>query len=279
MNYFDELESMAAAAANIDENAGQEHSEVFEYALGIAHGNQGGISQPVTRKALTPREARISYLVKLDDTLDSAGKIQQLTGVWELPPVVRGTGEFEDADFCLINGRMKREIEVALSHLPSRSTFVRINRADKKLSSCSVAPTLGCGHDITLPQHRADDSQHQFHPAQDEYPVWYFFYGTLANAEFLAQKLDLERLPNLRPAIVKGGIISNWGGKYKALKNGPPTATVNGWAYIVTSEEDEEQLRYFETDSYEVVRCDILRADTGETIRGLTFRFCDDVGE
>ena len=115
-----------------------------------------------------------------------------------------------------------------------------------------------------------------FLPAQNQYPVWYFFHGTLTDPEILAQKISLLELPVLRQAAVKGGKIKMWGGKYKALVDGPSSAIVDGWAYEVSSEEGEEQLRYYETDQYEAVRCEIHMVDSGEVVKGLTFRFIDD---
>jgi hypothetical protein len=145
--------------------------------------------------------------------------------------------------------------------------------AEKCLSSCSLAPTLGSDIEPTLPQFRADTATQTFYPTQDQYPVLYFFYGTLADPEFLARKLDLPDCPILEPATISGGTLRIWGGKYKALVDGPTTATVSGWAYEVACKDHEDQLRFYETDQYEVVRCDIRMQSTGETVKGLTFRF------
>ena len=46
-----------------------------------------------------------------------------------------------------------------------------------------------------------------------------------------------------------------WAGKYKALVDGK--MRVDGMAFSVRSREDEEALRYHETENYEVVRCRI----------------------
>lgn len=43
------------------------------------------------------------------------------------------------------------------------------------------------------------------------------------------------------------------------------------------SEENEEILRYYETDCYEVVRCEICMVDVGEVVKGLVFRFVGEV--
>ncbi|KAK2744128.1 hypothetical protein FQN57_004388 [Myotisia sp. PD_48] len=223
------------------------------------------------------QDSRASYLVKLEGPLASAKNIQDLTGSLHVPPLKHGKGEYdEEANFCVINARMKRKLESALSSIAFRPTFIRINRASKDLSTHSAAPILGYDGDTALPQYRTNCPQDVFHPTQNEYPVWYFFYGTLAEPEFLRQKLELVETPTVEPATVRGGIIKPWGGKYKALVDGPSTATADGWAYEIVSEEHEERLQYFETDMYEVVRCDILKTGSERSVRGLTFKFIGD---
>jgi hypothetical protein len=246
--------------------------EAYEYAIeaGLVN-HQRHVSQLLPEWA--SRDSKATYLVKLEGPLDSAYKIQDLAGTLELPALMRGIGASGEASFCLINGVVMRAILSTLSKDKFRPTFVRINRADKHLSDCCIAPTLGCEIEPTLPQYRIDDSEHIFLPAQNQYPVWYFFYGTLADPEFLAKKLCLSETPVLRQATITRGIIQTWGGKYKALMGGPTTAKADGWAYEVTSKEHEEQLQYYETNKYEVVRCDILMKDSGESVKGLTFRF------
>ncbi|KAL4917603.1 hypothetical protein BDW62DRAFT_201628 [Aspergillus aurantiobrunneus] len=233
--------------------------------------------QPI-KSTLPMQEPNSTYLVKLEGPLGTASKAQRLAGMLYLPEQVDGIGEASGgAYFCFVNGADKCEITAALSkhavdcfHL----TFIRINRAAKALSSDSAAPCLG--YDATLPHHRAAEAAHVFLPAQSEYPVWYFFYETLANSEVLMEKLELPVRPNLRPATVEQGNIRTWGGKYKALLDG--VDTVKGWAYKVVSASHEDVPRYYEADRYEVVRCTISMDDTRETVQGLAFRFigvCD----
>lgn len=113
-------------------------------------------------------------------------------------------------------------------------------------------------------------------PAQHEYPVWYFFYGSLADHGILSRVLGVSGdCPVLEPASVAGGIIKSWGGKYKALVDGPKTACVGGWAYQVQTKECEEALLFYETDKYEVVRCTIAMDGGMEELKGCTFRFVD----
>ncbi|KAF2255189.1 hypothetical protein BU26DRAFT_380219, partial [Trematosphaeria pertusa] len=114
-------------------------------------------------------------------------------------------------------------------------------------------------------------------PSQEEYPVWYFFYGTLGEPDRLKSLLGLKKGPKLSPASVKGGRIRMWG-KYRALVDGSPDDGVSGVAYEVQKEEDEQNLRIYESAKYEVVRCKIQFRDDGREVWGLTFRFCGGEG-
>jgi hypothetical protein len=226
-------------------------------------------------EAATAQDSKVTYLVKLEGPLDTAQTVQQLAEIPELPGVVKGTGHSGDANFCLINAATKRQLLSSPSIQDSgfSPTFVRVNMAEKCLSPCSLAPILGCDIVPTLPQFRADTTDQIFYPSQDQYPVVFFFYGTLADPEFLARKHDLPDCPILEPATISGGTLRIWGGKYKALVDGPTTATVSGWAYEVASQHHEDQLRFYETDQYEVVRCNIRMQSSGESVQGVTFRF------
>jgi hypothetical protein len=81
---------------------------------------------------------------------------------------------------------------------------------------------------------------------QDAYPVPYFFYSTLVSAETLYQKLDLDELPTLAPAVVRGGRIKIWGTKYRALVDAGETDEVTGVLYVVKMKEHEDELRTYE---------------------------------
>ncbi|KAK5240470.1 hypothetical protein LTR40_011694 [Exophiala xenobiotica] len=118
--------------------------------------------------------------------------------------------------------------------------------------------------DLALPQHRSDDTTFEPAPLPDQYPVWYFFYGTLADPDVLSQHLNLETAPSYIPAHVVGGQIRT------ALVDAPGTE-VYGSAFLVESRDQEDALRIYETDKYEVVRCHITM-QTG-VVCGLTFRF------
>ncbi|KXJ87327.1 hypothetical protein Micbo1qcDRAFT_167686 [Microdochium bolleyi] len=108
-------------------------------------------------------------------------------------------------------------------------------------------------------------------------PKWYFFYGTLTNPDMLKHILDLEETPVLRPAVLIGYALTNWG-QYKALVNGEPDQPVDGFAYSVQTKDDEAKLARYETSAYEVRACNITFKDAEEPqeSRGYTFMYAGD---
>lgn len=56
------------------------------------------------------------------------------------------------------------------------------------------------------------------------------------------------------------------------------TVCVEGWAYLVATEEHEKVLRFHETENYEIARCTIIMKDGSDAIRGLTFKFVGSPG-
>lgn len=247
--------------------------EAYEHELNI-----GGVRKPNTAyigtsATISPAQARAAYVLKLENALDSALKVQEAAGLEEPPPTIQGTAEDdEDASFCRINGSAKHAIMQWLlaQHISFRPTFARVSqKAEKDFCNHSIHPTLGC--DATLPQHRLATVTSLSAPTQEQYPVWYFFYGTLADAAILSRQLSLQEAPDLRSARIWGGVLKTWAGKYKALVDGPANALMEGTAYCVLTKEHEDALRSYETDNYEVVRCTISLQD-GE-VQGCTFRF------
>ncbi|KAL8908325.1 MAG: hypothetical protein Q9207_000853 [Kuettlingeria erythrocarpa] len=104
----------------------------------------------------------------------------------------------KEASFAKVDGATKKKIEQWLwskDGCSYRPNFVRLSMAKKDLSNDSLHPTLGI--DSTLPHYRAP---HQREAAmQSQYPVWYFFYGTLGQADLLRLQdlLDLDFLPEM----------------------------------------------------------------------------------
>ena len=133
--------------------------------------------------------------------------------------------------------------------------------------------------DTTLPQYRHDESVAAKLGQNDRFSKMYFFYGTLANPDVLAQQLNLPSPPRLDielgPAYIQGGRLRCWGGMYRALvddfDNGEES-WVGGYGFVVNCKEQEDALRAYVTDKYVVVRCKLF-TETGK-IWGLTFRYC-----
>ncbi|WEW58585.1 hypothetical protein PRK78_004053 [Emydomyces testavorans] len=110
-----------------------------------------------------------------------------------------------------------------------------------------------------------------------EYPVYYFFYGTLTAPANLKRILDLPVEPKLRSAQIIGYTLGKWG-DYPALIDGDTGQVVSGYAYLVQSEEQAQKLAYYETNAYEVDSCWIFFTD-GEVpaeISGRTFMYAGD---
>lgn len=215
----------------------------------------------------------ITYLLKLGGALNTPKEVAEAAGLSEAPEIMNGLqDDGEGSQFCQIDGVSKARILESLAARGQRQfhpTFVRLSASLKRLSSTSIAPTLGV--DASMPQFRLDSADSPVGAQQNEFPVWYFFYGNLAKEEILTKLLSLDAPPAYCPAQVKGAAIKRWAGKYNAMVDGPPDQAVDGWAYQVQGEEKESILRYHETGNYEVVRCDIW-IERGVK-KGLTFRY------
>lgn len=210
------------------------------------------------------------FIFKLGAPFPDIQSLQSAVGI--SATLRKGLGEEGDADFAHVTGAAKRAIEDWIetqSPRPPRPTFIRLSQSRKDLSDMSCHPSLGV--ESSLPQHRLKDSRCHA-PAQMEYPVWYLFSGTLMDPQTVQKCISLPSTPRLVPASTRGGILRNWGRKYKALVDGPANARVDGFAYLVETAEHEEYLLFRETEAYEVVRCRI-NLEGGEEVPGLTFRF------
>lgn len=281
MNLFDELENLAVSAtyedpeenvASYDSTKGtikmwqERFGYTYDQAAELVKLTQTVKDPSTTRQQaiLSPAQARTIHALKLDGPISTPQKVQIAANLPNIPVVYRGSGEEGDAVFCEVDGRTKMAIENWFSkqkQISFRPLFVPDGRAYKELSSYSIYPTLG--KDATLPQYRPQDPHLLDTPAsfgrtQDQFPAWYFFYGTLAGVPKLRSVLSLPggEVPILHEESVKGGTMATWGkGKYNALVDGQLTDCVKGLAYRVMSEEHEDSLRKYETSAYEVVRC------------------------
>jgi hypothetical protein len=212
------------------------------------------------------------FLLVLEGPLESAAQVKHIAGLEEVPKQVSNQDGL--TNYVIVDGLAKNCITQKLASgnfQPTFHPYQRMRPAEKALSSTSWHPKLGI--DTTLPQFRPTGT---VSPLQDEYPVWYFFYGTLADPKRLANMLELSAEPVLSEATIYGGKIKTWAGKYKALVDADADEAVHGWAYHVTSQEDEYALCWYEQGKYEVVRCDIGIDGLG-VVSGLTFRFVNEI--
>lgn len=242
--------------------------EAYEYSVTRFRQSQ----KPSSHSYSSPSPG--TFIVQLAGPLTSPLTIKEAAGLTEIPELATGVGESGRAQlFCQIDAdtRAKLITWLARHHSGFQPTIVRLAKARKALSAYSTAPMLGV--ESTLPQYRADLGKLTPVPAQAEYPVWYFFYGTLADPEVLTAQLGLEEPPCFVPGHVKGGQLRTWRGKYKALLDGAEANKVFGSAFLVQSREQEDALRFYETDQYEVVRCRIITERDLRVLNGLTFRF------
>ncbi|OBT39535.1 hypothetical protein VE00_09623 [Pseudogymnoascus sp. WSF 3629] len=297
MDLFDELENLAVTAVyeepgedddSPDANKGtikmwqDRFGYTYEEAAGVIGMTQNATkpSTSTQQAMLSPTQARAIYLLQLDGPISTPQRVQIAANLATIPESHHGSSSGGDSAFCKVDGRAKIAIENWLSNQSGplfRPLFIPVGMAYKELSSQSLYPTLG--NDTTLPQFRPQDphllsSSPSFGRTQNGFPVWYFFYGTLASVPKLCALLSLsgDEIPILYDASVLGAKMESWGnGKYKALVNGPEDSCVQGSAYQVMSEEDEDALRKYETDAYEVVRC-LIKVD-GTAVQGCTFRF------
>ena len=242
--------------------------EAYSYSLGI-------------KRSSTPKNKNVAgnvnamYIVKLEGPISSPEQVQEVAGLSHLPVKSTGQGETGDACFCTTTSSARSQLLQWLdTHHPTYTpTIVKLSRSRKELSPLSLAPFLGM--ETTLPHQRANTNDFEPSPRQDEYPVWYFFYGRLLEPELLKRQLGLTKEPVYRPAQIQGAKMRSWQAKYKAVIDGSEDDFVGGDAFLVENAEWEDSLRFFETDMYEVVRCGIQMMDgEGEEVFGLVFRFC-----
>lgn len=221
-----------------------------------------------------PTRKAANYLLKMEEPLADLDTVKMAAGrtMSKMAEIPGTDDQGNPTKFCVVDHSVKASIEgwLAEKRLPLfQPTFIPYSRADKSLSSVCLAPMLGI--DATLPHLRMGSAATaEPTPTQNQYPVWYFFYGTLGNPDVLKRLLGVD--PIYRPASVAGGKLIEWGGTYKALIDAPGSAG-EGVAFMVEREEVEDALRCYETDKYEVVRCEIGMKDDKSAAKGLTFRF------
>ncbi|CCT65218.1 uncharacterized protein FFB20_11344 [Fusarium fujikuroi] len=220
-----------------------------------------------------------NFLIKLEAPLNSVQAVVQAAGLWcpsssEVLAAADLSGQ--SCSFFKINGMDKLAIEGWLKeypHLDFQPTIIKNPYAQKDLSPTSLYPTLGL--DITLPRFRPGPAATP-RPLQNECPVWYFFYGTLTDPSFLSKLFGSNFQAEYHAATIRGGVLKTWGRYYALVDDPSHTIFVPGKALLVETREQEERLRAYETNSYEVVRC-CIEMGLEKPMSGLTFRFVTDI--
>ncbi|KAI1771528.1 hypothetical protein F4818DRAFT_454649 [Hypoxylon cercidicola] len=249
--------------------------ESYEYALAT----QRLPTAPRSSRGEAGMNPKSRFLLKLEGPFVDVKAVQAIGNLESPPTKYHGADDGgEDVEFCIVNATVKKNIMDILLDLGGgfRPTFIRISEAEKNLSPICCHPTLGI--DSTMPQYRLQNKTAA--PAQNEYPVWYFFYGTLADQEVLGRVLQRDDISaaDLQPAQVRGGRLTTWAGKYRAMVHADPeTPPVAGSAFLVKTREEEDALRFYETERYAVVRCriELIAGELGSSggMDGLTFLF------
>ncbi|KFY50443.1 hypothetical protein V495_00243 [Pseudogymnoascus sp. VKM F-4514 (FW-929)] len=232
MDIFDELENLARTAAYDEPGDGGDihyanrriikmwqdrFGYTYEEAVRIIRATQTATKTFTSswKAILSPAEARALYLLKLDGLISTPQKVQVAANLTNIPESHLGSSDSRDSVFCKVDGRAKIFIENWLSMQKGpvfRPLFIPVRMAYKELSSQSLYPRLG--KDTTLPQFRPQDPHFlsappSFGRTQYEFPVWYFFYGTLASIPKLCTLLSLpdDDVPILYEASVIGGTM------------------------------------------------------------------------
>jgi hypothetical protein len=275
MDYIDDLDQATMDALNKlnDGFSSLEVASDAELSSDIASLIQSSKKQTPSAVSKAPtKSTNMDYLLHLVPPITPA-IIASSAILPSQPNIIHGESEDGPAKFVLVPSSSLPTLKAWLSSTQPTftPTFAPLNRARKALSPESAYPTLGL--DTTLPQHRPHSIlDGAFRPRHNEYPVYYFFYGTLANLILLASIFNTPPSTEheLRPAHIFGGRLRTWGGKYKALVDSP-RERVDGWAFEVATKEEEDALCMYETAKYEVVRVGIEIA--GRVVTGCTFRF------
>ncbi|KAL5120986.1 hypothetical protein ACEQ8H_001174 [Pleosporales sp. CAS-2024a] len=254
----------------LDDSAMQAFQELG--GIDLQHtSSKPAILTPTTPRLRPRRRVEAKYLFRLENLFLTPRDIAHALDLPRVPQLVSGTAQDGEANFCQLSQSSMNTLDSwIMKHDPNyKFTKIRIGLAHKDAGELPIL-----GRDPTLPQHRPHlvamptTLQHGL----DEYPVHYFFYGTLADAARLERLFGIpaSELPRLQAAVLLDGRIRTWGGKYRALVDSPG-GMVNGFAYAITSVDQEDVLRAYEGDNYEVITATMM-VDRKEII-GRSFRF------
>lgn len=111
--------------------------------------------------------------------------------------------------------------------------------------------------DPTTPTAQADrDSLETFNPR------YYFFYGTLMDADVLQAVTEVEEYPILHEATVSGYIMKIWNDRHPAvLPTNQPTDIVKGKVWLATTVDQCLRIQMFDTVAYRPANCIVETSD------------------
>lgn len=226
----------------------------------------------------TAIDSHSTYLLKLEGCISDVASVQRLAELPTPPEAKQGQGDDSTELFCVIDGVSRHKLLQNLQREGQsfHPVMISLSKARKDLSPGTAYPTLGL--DTTLPHNRPSLKNESFRPENTEYPVWYFVYGTLGDAEVMRRLLGPDRPISYAPARILGGRLGTWANKYKALvdSHADTDKSVEGYGFLVQNKDEEDALRYYETSMYEVVRCEIqwlAPCRSSDSTKGLTFRY------
>jgi len=224
------------------------------------------------------RRVETSYLLRLEHPFSTPRDVANALSLSRVPRLESGVGEDGETSFCRLSQSGMKALDTWIEkHCPGQKfTKIRIGLAHKDTGEL---PLLG--RDGTLPQHRPDIPARPTERLLPEFPVLYFFYGTLADPARLERLFGVpaDELRALRPAVLLDGRVRIWAEKFKALVD-ELGAVVDGVVYACASVDQEDALRVYEGEAYEVVAARLVV--DGREVMGRTFRFAgfdDELGE
>lgn len=217
------------------------------------------------------RRVEASYLLRLEHPFSTPRDVANALGLPRVPRLESGTGEDGEAGFCRLSQSGMNALDAWIQkHCPNHKfTKIRIGLAHKDIE---VLPLLS--RDSSLPHYRPNNTARPTEQLSPVFPVHNFFHGTLADPARLERLfgVPVNELPPLRTAFLLDGRVRTWAGKYKALVD-EPGAVVEGVAHACTSVDQEDTLRVYEGDTYEVVAARLVV--DGREVMEKTFRFAE----
>jgi hypothetical protein len=255
MDYLDELDDTAIQAL-AELGVPTEGPQISHPDVNASITN----TPPMSRR----RRAQPNYLLRLDHPLTTPRDVAHHLGLSRVSMLEFGETEDGTSYFCHLEQSAFDALDAwtAKYYPGTRWTKILLNRAHMNI------PLPQLGRDGTLPHHRPFASV----SSKESFPVDYFSYGTLASPDRLARLFgtEINKIAELKPVICLDGKIRVWADRYRALVD-CPGARVEGHVYSVKSVEEEETLRAYEGDSYEVVNA---RVEIEGEVKGCrTFRF------